>query len=317
MTAIVDVHHHFIPPVLIAQERDRLLAGIAHMGAPAVLLDWTVARALEEMDKNGIASAMVSIAPPGVFFGDVAKGAALARSCNEFIADAVRSHPGRFGHFAVLPLPDADASLREIAYAFDELGADGIGMLSSYDDVWPGDPTFVPVLEELDRRHAAVYVHATAPACCRGLVPDIPTALLEFPFDTTRAITSLLFSGALSRLRNVRFIFSHAGGAISVLAGRVSSFRDRDERLSAVIPEGVPALLSALHFDIASSTSPASFGALRATTSVTQVLFGSDYPYVPIAGTSRGLAELGLSESDHHAITCGNAHRLFPRLAHR
>jgi predicted TIM-barrel fold metal-dependent hydrolase len=287
------------------------------MGAPSVLLDWTIARALEEMDKNGVASAIASIAPPGVFFGDVSKAAALARSCNDFIGDAVRSHPGRFGHFAVLPLPDADASLREIAYVFDEIGADGIGMLSSYDNVWPGDPAFVPVFEELDRRCAAVYVHATAPACCRGLVPSIPTALIEFPFDTTRAITSLLFSGALSRFKNIRFIFSHAGRAISVLAGRVSSFRDRDERLSSVIPEGVPALLGALHFDVASSTSLASFGALRANIGVTQVLFGSDYPYVPIAGTTRGLAALGLSDSDHHAITCGNAHRLFPRLAQR
>jgi predicted TIM-barrel fold metal-dependent hydrolase len=269
------------------------------------------------MDKNGVASAIASIAPPGVFFGDVSKATALARSCNEFIADAVRSYPGRFGHFGVLPLPDADASLREIAYVFDEIGADGIGMLSSYDDVWPGDPAFVPVFEELDRRRAAVYVHATAPACCRGLVPDMPAALLEFPFDTTRAIASLLFSGAFSRFRNIRFIFSHAGGAISVLAGRVAGFRDRDERLSAVMPEGVPAILSELYFDVASSTSPASFGALRATVAVTQVLFGSDYPYVPIAGTSRGLAALGLSESDHRAITCGNAHRLFPRLAQR
>jgi predicted TIM-barrel fold metal-dependent hydrolase len=128
MTAIVDVHHHFIPPVLIAQERDRLLAGIAHIGATSVLLDWTIERALEEMDKNAIASAIASIAPPGVFFGDVSKATTLARSCNEFIADAVRAHPGRFGHFAVLPLPDADASLREIAYAFDELGADGVGI---------------------------------------------------------------------------------------------------------------------------------------------------------------------------------------------
>jgi predicted TIM-barrel fold metal-dependent hydrolase len=316
MTAIVDVHHHFIPPVLIAQERDRLLAGIAHIGATSVLLDWTIERALEEMDKNAIASAIASIAPPGVFFGDVSKATTLARSCNEFIADAVRAHPGRFGHFAVLPLPDADASLREIAYAFDELGADGVGILSSYDDVWPGDPAFVPVFEELDRRQAAVYVHATAPACCRGLMPGIPTALVEFPFDTTRAIASLLYSGALSRFKKIRFIFSHAGGAISVLAGRVSSFRDRDERLSALMPEGVPALLGALHFDVASSTSRASFAALRAISDVTQLLFGSDYPYVPVAGTLRGLAALDLSEADRHAIGYGNARRLFPRLGH-
>ena len=286
------------------------------MGAASVLLDWTIARALEEMDKNAVASAIASIAPPGVFFGDAPKAAKLARSCNEFIADAVRSHPSRFGHFAVLPLPDIDASLREIAYAFDELRADGIGMLSSYDDMWPGDPAFAPVFEELDRRQAAVYVHATAPACCRSLVPGIPTALVEFPFDTTRAITSLLYSGALSRFKNIHFIFSHAGGAISVLAGRVSSFRDRDERLSSLMPEGVSALLGALHFDIASSTSRASFGALQAVAGVTQVLFGSDYPYVPIAGTLRGLAGLDLCAADLHAIACGNARRLFPRLAH-
>jgi predicted TIM-barrel fold metal-dependent hydrolase len=285
------------------------------MGSPSVLLDWSLARALEEMDRNEVAVAIASIAPPGVSFGDPAAAAALARACNEFLAEAVRAHPARFGFFAALPLPDVDATLAEIAYAFDELGADGVGLLSSYEDRWPGDPAFVPVLEELDRRGAVTYVHATAPACCRSLIPGIPPPVTEFPFDTTRAITSLLLSGALSRFPNIRFVFSHGGGPIAVLAARIAGVRARREDLVATSPEGVALLLERLRYDLASATSRAAFGALRATVPVTQLLFGSDAPYVPIAATARGLADLALDAADQHAIAAGNACTLLPRLA--
>jgi 6-methylsalicylate decarboxylase len=184
--------------------------------------EWTPHKALAEMDANSVATAIVSITSPGIWFGDVQAGRTLARKCNEYMAQLVSDYPGRFGFFAAVPLPDTEGSLQEITYALDTLKADGIGLMTNYGDKWPGDPAYAAVFDELNRRRAVVFVHPAAPNCCKNLVPHVPTAFTEFPYDTTRAVTSLLYSGSLARLRDIHFIFCHAGGTIPMLAGRIA-----------------------------------------------------------------------------------------------
>src|SRR5437870_3985313 len=106
----------------------------------------------------------------------------------------VGDYKGRFGLFAVLPLPDIDASLREIAYAFDTLKADGVGLLTSYGNIWLGDPALQPVFDELNRRNAIVYTHPTDASCCHNLGGQNP-GTLEWFTDTSRTILSLVAEG--------------------------------------------------------------------------------------------------------------------------
>jgi 6-methylsalicylate decarboxylase len=152
----------------------------------------------------------------------------------------MRDYAGRFGLFAAMPLPDVDASVEEIAYALDTLKADGIGLMTSYGDKWPGDPLFRPVIEELDRRKAVVFVHPTTSNCCGALIPSAPAgpATIEWPVDTARVVLSLLTSGSLIRHPNIRFIFSHAGGALPALSGRIATFVERDKKAAAYAPNG-------------------------------------------------------------------------------
>jgi predicted TIM-barrel fold metal-dependent hydrolase len=278
------------------------------------LLNWTPAGAVEEMDQAGIGTAITSLGLPGVWFGGAKAARSLARSCNEFAAKMVKDYPGRFGFFAAVPLPDQEASVKEAEYALDVLKADGIGLVSSYDNKWPGDATFTPVFEELNRRKAVVFIHPAVPGCCDHLMPGIPASTIEFLFDTTRAITSLLVNGTFSRFPDIRFIFCHAGGTVPVVAARTTAFVDRHEEIAHRLPNGAVFELRKLYYDIANSTNPSSMAALMNLVPTSQMLFGTDFPYVPAAVTANGLDHYGLSSADLRAMGRENAERLFPRL---
>ena len=194
---IIDTHHHIYPPRYKTENLERIVKDIGV--APAALyLNWSPGSAIEKMDKAGVGTAINSMSSPGVWFGDGDAGRARARECNEFGAQLGRDFPGRFGMFAAVPLPDTDGSLREVAHALDVLKLDGIGLLTSYANKFLGDPIFSPVLEEINRRKAVVFVHPTT-TCCGNLMPEVSGPLLEFPMDTTRTITSLIVSGTFGR----------------------------------------------------------------------------------------------------------------------
>ena len=310
---LIDVHHHILPPAYLAEAREQVLAQVQNILPPAVA-NWTPQKSLEEMDRLGISTSIVSISSPGIWFGNQQAGRSLARKCNEYAAELGRNHPGRFGSFASIPLPDAEGSLKEIAYALDVLKADGICLLSSYGDKWLGDPAYAAVLDELNRRRAIVYVHPTAPNCCRDLMSYIPQPLTEFPHDTTRTITSLLYTGSFGRLTDIRFIFSHAGGTMPMLAGRIAQLGKRKD-LAAKVPNGVEYELKRLYYEIANSANKSAMSALMNLVPTSQIMFGSDNPFVPLATTAEGFAHLGLSPAEVQAIGRDNALRLMPRFA--
>jgi predicted TIM-barrel fold metal-dependent hydrolase len=267
------------------------------------------------MDKNGIATGMLSPMTRVVqdSFSDKSERARkLARQNNDYTQQLVRDYRGRFGHFAALPLPDTDGSLREIEYAFETLKADGIGLWTSYADKWPGDPVFAPVYEELNRRKAVIFIHSAPPICCRALQPGVIDSVVEYDFDIARAVVSFLKSDSFRRYPNIRFIFPHSGGTLPVLANRVTeSLPDkRSEQATAELMEEV----KGIYFDVAHATYPAPLSALTKVVPTSQILFGSDYPIVPLPVSEGPLDHFGFSESDLQAINRGNAERLFPRL---
>ena len=302
----VDVHHHVFPPQFAAVAR-------LHTVNAAVIDRWTLQHSLDEMDRNGVRTAVASITQPGVFYGDAAQARALARVCNDYMARLRSDHPGRVGFLATQPLPDVEGSLHEAAYALDELKADGIGLMTSVGNQWAGDPAFAPLFEEFDRRGSVVYFHPANPACCRALMPYVTPNLIEFPHDTARAITSLMFSGTLVKRRRIKFLFSHAGGTLPVLAGRIQQLATPQQR-SDFLPQGIQHELQRLYFDVADSANRAALDALRAWVDLSHVMLGSDYPYVPIGVTLDGLMQLGFSAQQLRGIRRDNARALLPQL---
>ncbi len=305
--SIIDVHHHLAPPAYISDLAQRKLG-------ERPTLDWMPEKSLADMDTAGVATAILSITTPGVWFGNDDTGAAKrARLCNDYGARLAAEHPRRFGMFAALPLPDVDASLREIEYALDVLKTDGIGLLTSYGDKWLGDPAFAPVMDELNRRRAVVYTHPADPGCCRNLIAGVPGPVIEYGTDTTRTIASLLFTGTASRCPDIKFIFSHAGGSMPFLIERFVRLPLLSKAAAANTPEGVMPLLQKFHYDTAQVANPAAMAALTKVTSTSRILFGTDFPFRTSLDHVNGLKQI-FDEADLRRIENENARALLPRL---
>lgn len=307
----IDVHHHALPSALRRSYEQR---GLTSGGWPFPA--WSPEQSLDSMDQQGIETAILSLSAPGVHLGDEAEARELARLSNDALAEVVAIRPERFGFFAALPLPDVDGAMGEAVRALDELGADGIGVLANSQGQYVGDPAVEPLLEELNRRGTTIYVHPNE--LPGGFLPGLPAPVADYPLDTTRAAFSLVRSGAMSRLRNLNIILSHAGGLVPFLAHRfvqtISTGVD-----PAADPRALLADLRRFYLDTALAASPSSLPSILAFTEPDHLLFGSDLPFASNRMSEWFTDQLdsypGLDTADAVQIARGTAAALLPRLA--
>ncbi len=301
----IDVHHHIVPPPWVDAVRQ------AKLDNPP-MTSWTPEKSLEDMDQAGTATSIMSPMPPQVVFLPPAEAAKVARASNEWSRQLAKDHPGRFGVFAMLPMPHIDESLKEIEYAFDTLKVDGVGIMTNYGDKWLGYAEFAPVFQELNRRKAVVYTHPMSPACCVNLVNGVSDAAVEWGADTTRSIVSLIFSGASARYSDINFIFSHGGGVITAVAERLRiqlvttpPYKGRFTR------DMVDHELKRFYYDTAQVSNEVTIQALAKLVPVSQIVFGTDYPYRTSIEHVTGLTARFNAE-DLAAIDRTNALRILP-----
>lgn len=312
----IDVHAHFLPePYAEALSK----AGLKTLDGGFPVPAWSAPAALEMMDRQQIETAMISLSSPSTHFLAPKLRPGLVRQVNEAGAALVAAHPGRFGFFATLPMPDVTASLSEIRHAFDVLGVDGVILETNIDGVYLGSPAFAPIFAELNRRKATLFLHPTSPACFDAVALGRPAPLLEFPLDTTRTLVDLLYSRTLQAHPDIKVIVPHGGAALPALAARIAAFAN----LPLIEPRPaseaeVFETLARLYYDIALSAHPLPLAGLLHLAPISQVLFGSDWPFTPEMGVARNIGQLsqsGLSDADLRAIARENAERVFPRLA--
>ena len=318
---VIDCHHHFLSPAYIkalAGHDGKKVNGYTTWYALDRLKLYTVQQDLEAMDRDGAATSMLSCTTPGVWFGDPEESAMLAREMNEFGAKMVSDHKGRYGLFALLPLPSIELSLKEIAYAFDTLKCDGVGLVSSYGEHWLGDPMFKPVFDELNRRRATVYVHPIDAPCCQELMPNVSATVLEYNHDTARTIFSLLVTENATRYNNIQFIFSHGGGTMPVLMGRFQIGTPEtinDNLASTPAPNSRLFHLRRFHYDTAGSVNIVQMQALKAVAGASQIVFGTDYPFASVASHLKGLQKCGFTPAELQGIYRNNAAKFLPKFA--
>jgi predicted TIM-barrel fold metal-dependent hydrolase len=321
---LINVHHHLTAPAYVKFLTENKVREFPVKSA---------AEGIEDMDKAGVTIALCSTIGPGIWFGDLAATRRLAREINDYAAKVLSDYPGRFGMFTMLPLPDIDGSLREIEYGFDTLKADGVYMYTNwggkslYGDKYLGDAALAPIYEELNRRKAVVYTHPKEAACCQGTVPGVGPGTIEYPMDTTRTIVSLVYSGTAAKYPDVKFIFSHGGGATPGLIGRIagasaSYLQDGGTlragapppRTSPAMPKGALYELQKFYYDTSSAVNPAGVGGLRKMVPMSHILFGGDFPFVVTAEQVKLLNECGVFNAQEiRAIYSENIGALLPK----
>ncbi|MFJ3207317.1 amidohydrolase family protein [Streptomyces flaveolus] len=318
-TGFVDVHAHFVTDSYVRQAR---AAGHELPDGVPAWPGWSAEAHLELMDRVGIRTAILSVSSPGVHFGDDAAARRLAREMNEEAARVTAEHPGRFGFFASLPLPDVDGALTEVAYAFDELGADGVVLETNTHGVYLGDARLETLFAELGRRRAVVFLHPTSPVCWERSALGRPRPMVEFIFDTARTVTDLLMAGTLERHPGLQVIVPHCGGALPVLADRINGFMKLFLPAGAGDAPDAVEQLRRLHYDMAGPAFPRQAPALLSLVEPDRLLYGSDYCWTPAHGVDAHVATVDAAPvpagaADWRSLTTANALRLLPRLAGR
>jgi predicted TIM-barrel fold metal-dependent hydrolase len=317
----IDTHHHFVPDFYSQAVAD---AGGDPSGYPTP--KWNLTQTQSIMKAVGTETVIFSLTAPGACIVNGTASRELARKANEYSAQMKDSDPSRYGFFASLPdLFDTEGALEEIRYSMDVLKADGITLFSRYGDgpYYLGRPEFKPVWEELNRRSAVVFIHPTHPVDTRPINPAFPILaqpLLDYPHETTRTAVDMILSNTKKSNPNVKVILSHAGGTLPYLLTRmtvplrgVPPELSSSPKTSAEIREEAQSFF----YDLAVSSSHFVLKALLDFVPPTQILYGSDNPYLPAMAVTNfddDLESFQLPRSTRELIYYKNAQSLIPRL---
>lgn len=316
MTAsrMIDVHAHYLPPFYRAALRRH-----GHMEPDGFhhIPEWSAQEHVAAMDRLGIATSLLSISSPGVHLAGEAEARDLARAVNDEGRRAVVDHPGRFALFGSLPLPEVDAAMAEIEYCCERLDVAGFVLLTNIGGTYLGDPSFAPIFRELDRRNAKVFIHPTSPPCWERTSLGRPRPMIEFLFDTTRAVIDLVLNGTVARHPGIAFIVPHAGATLPMVADRVRVF---SALLATDASVDVLRDLGRLHFDLAGYPLPRQLDALLTLTTLAHLHYGSDYPFTPepaAAAARERLADAGDPPGSLIEALRANTERLLPNIGRR
>jgi len=307
----IDVHQHYSSPAYF----DLL---VKHNAITVNnFRNYTPQRNIDEMDKAGVTTAMLSPTAPAVWFGDAEEARKAARELNEYAAaKMVGDFKGRYGLFATLPMPDVEGTLKEIEYAYDTLKVDGVAFLTSYDNKWLGDKSFDPIFDELNRRNAVVYTHPLEAACCKNPLTGVSAQTLEYPTDTTRIIMNLIVSNTATRCPNIKFIFSHAGGTLVSIAQRFLGNQVTADGLSKPVePNTRLHHVRRFYYDTAGSANPIQIQSLKLLVPTSQIVFGTDFPFGNVGAHVSGVQACGLSQAELQGVFHDNAAKFLPKYA--
>ncbi len=280
---VIDVHSHIITPEFVSSlERENRL-----MDEGFPLPKYDVTSHLKWMDETGVETSVLTLAAPQP------TSALVVRQANEAAARIKREHPGRFMFCAALPLPDVDAAIREVKYALDTLGADGIKLATNVAGQYLGAPELDTLFAVLDQRRAVVILHPHRPEPVnREVMAQTPLAMQEYLSETTRAVANMISHNVLARYPGVKVVVPHCGAYLPLAVPRMQSLTPVMQANKMVGDIDWEANLAALYYDLAGAHSPEVIRMMLTITTPDHLLYGSDYPYVAPQVLTQSLARM-------------------------
>lgn len=191
---------------------------------------------------------------------------------------------------------------------------DGVTLLSNVQGRYLGDPHWEPLFVELDRRAAHVFVHPQQPVYPLPM-PQHPVWLYEYPFDTTRAVVSLIYSGTLERHRRMTIQLSHLGGTAPYLGHRIASLALRAPEAARLAPAGALEYLARFYYDTGLADNDIELASMALVAPVDRIVFGTDWPYAPLPESGDPQPALAALGRDREKVDSVNLQRLLPHLS--
>ncbi|KAJ5465287.1 uncharacterized protein N7458_000973 [Penicillium daleae] len=274
------------------------------------------------MKNSSITTTILSITAPGASVLHGEGGRQLARKANNYAAALRDENPDRYGFFAALPsLLDLEGCLDEIRHSLDILKADGITLFTRYgsENLYLGNVAFAPIWQELNQRHAVVFIHPTHAVDTNLASPSLPQPMIDYPHETTRTAMDLVLSGTKRRFPNCKVILSHGGGTMPYLATRVANLvKGTPMGKTTLQPSEIIEDCKSFYFDLALCGSHHTMRLLLDFASHDRILYGSDFLYAGEEGIrsfSHDLDSFPMDETLRNKIYFLNARALLPRFS--
>ena len=302
----IDVHAHFLPPAYIEQLNRH---GLKTLDGGFPIPDWSVDAHLAAMDELGVDYSVMSISSPHVNMGDSAEAVEVARSSNDFASEVSAGHVDRLGFFGSLPVPDVEAASAEALRCASLIGCKGFCLPTNALGTYLGDEALDALMETLDGLSATVLIHPTAPSAIpTGVCETVPYPMMEFFFDTSRAVVNLVIADVPHRFPNIKWIVPHAGAYLPIICDRIAP-------MAKMIAPGrtidVEASLKTFYFDLGGTVVPKQLSNILDLADPTHLVYASDYPFTPLSlavGLGKKLDE-ALPEDLRLQVASGNARR--------
>jgi aminocarboxymuconate-semialdehyde decarboxylase len=275
-----------------------------------------IERRLEHMDRYGIDIHVLTIPAPGAdrFEGDGARG--IAQIANNAVAAIARQYPKRFVGFFTLPTCNIQASLDELERAVGELGLRGFGCLANLNGQALDREELFPIYERLSKYKLPVYIHPTAPLATEAVGIDImPTLIFGWAFDSTVAMTRLVYGRVLERFPDIHWVVADVGGVLAFFAQRaINIYSGRTEEIRHKYGLQENPLDSFRRFFVDTADHPAStLRCVKDFFGPDHMVLGTNYPYGPEEGcvlvknSLKAIEGLDLNATDREKILGGNA----------
>jgi aminocarboxymuconate-semialdehyde decarboxylase len=322
---IVDFHNHFYPPAYIDALRDDPQSAVTVStdvhGNPVLHSPGDANFAVpphrdidvrqQVLDEEKIDTQVLTFTSPGVHVHPPERAVAYARLVNDAFAAIVRERPKRFTSLATLPLNDPAGSVAELDRAIGDLGFRGVMVFGNVNGVALSDQRYEPLWERANAHKAVCYIHPTHPLGVEAMNDYWLMPLVGFPFDTTLAAASLVFSGVVERFPDITWVLAHLGGAIPYLAERLDRGYRAFKTCRANISSPPSEYLKHFYYDTVNFDTDALRFAIGFA-GLDHILAGSDFPHQ--IGSLRlmvdTLRELALPAAEEAQVLGGNAERL-------